>query len=369
MRCFLPALPIALLALLSPGSASAHDPFEITVDASLHADRLEVQTTMGRGTAATSCPAAAGERPREGAAALEALRSRMEACGPRLHEVTSGGEALRPRASSAAVTEENDIEVTLVYPPPATGTLRFDAVLLKSLPEPTYGADIRVRREGALLGQRLLRAEDSTFEIEIGAPAAGTGAPAPANPPEMPSFGQYLRLGVEHILTGYDHLLFLAALLAVCRGVRSALGIVTCFTLAHSLTLVLAAFQVVTLSSRIVEPLIAATIVFVGAENLLRGEEPKGRWALTFAFGLVHGLGFAGVLREMGLGEDGGSIVVPLLSFNLGVELGQLGITLLFLPILWRLRAVPAFARHGERGLSLVVVALGLYWMVERAVS
>ncbi|MDC0683022.1 HupE/UreJ family protein [Sorangium atrum] len=361
-------MSVALVALLSADSALAHDPFEITTEASLLADRLEVQITMARGTAATSCPDAAGGRPREGPASLEAWRSRMEACAPRLYEVTAGGEALRPSAARAALTVENDAEMTLVYPLPARGPLRFDAVLLRQLPEPTFGAEIRVMREGALLGQQLLRAEASTFEIDIAAPAPGAGAPAPARP-EMPSFGQYLRLGVEHILTGYDHLLFLTALLAVCRSVRSVLGIITCFTLAHSLTLVLAVLQVVTISSRVVEPLIAATIVFVGAENLLRGEEPKGRWALTFAFGLIHGLGFAGVLRELGLGEGGGSIVVPLLSFNLGVELGQLGITLLFLPILWRLRAAPAFARHGQRGLSLVVVALGLYWLVERAVS
>ena len=106
-----------------------------------------------------------------------------------------------------------------------------------------------------------------------------------------------------------------------------------------------------TLPGRVVEPLIAATIVFVGVENLLRGDEPKGRWLLTFAFGLVHGLGFAAALKEIGLGADGTSIVGPLVAFNLGVEIGQLAVAVPLLALLWKLRALPAFARHGARAL------------------
>jgi hypothetical protein len=99
--------------------------------------------------------------------------------------------------------------------------------------------------------------------------------------------------------------------------------VITCFTLAHSVTLGLAALDFVTLSPRLVEPLIAASIVFVGVENLLRRDDPRGRWALTLAFGLIHGFGFAGVLKDAGLGSSGAALLVPLFSFNLGVELGQ----------------------------------------------
>ena len=120
------------------------------------------------------------------------------------------------------------------------------------------------------LGQKVLRPDDAAFEIPI------TGeAEAPGTPP-LPGFRAYVRLGVEHILTGIDHLLFLLGLLVVCRRFRTVAAIVTCFTVAHSVTLALAALEVVTLSSRVVEPLIAATIVLVGVENLMRGDEPRG---------------------------------------------------------------------------------------------
>jgi hypothetical protein len=135
------------------------------------------------------------------------------------------------------------------------------------------------------------------------------------------------------------------------------------------LTLALAALDVVKLSGRIVEPLIAATIVFVGVENVVRGEEPRGRWALTFGFGLVHGLGFASALRDIGLGAFGTSVVGPLVGFNLGVELGQLAVAAVLLALLWLLRRLPAFARHGTRAASVLVAAIGLVWLCQRLVG
>ena len=121
-----------------------------------------------------------------------------------------------------------------------------------------------------------------------------------------PDFWSFLRLGIEHIWTGYDHLLFLAGLLIVCSRVRTIIGIVTSFTVAHSITLGLAATDTFNLPGRLVEPLIAATILYVGAENLIRrGTEPSGRWIIAFAFGLVHGFGFASALRELNLPRTG----------------------------------------------------------------
>ena len=186
---------------------------------------------------------------------------------------------------------------------------------------------------------------------------------------ETPTFWGFLRLGVEHIWTGYDHLLFLFALLVVCRSFRAIVAIITCFTLAHSLTLALATLNVVNLPSRFVEAAIAASIVFVGLENLVRrGEEPKGRWALTFAFGLIHGFGFASVLRELGVGQGGQGLVMPLFTFNLGVEIGQVAVAAIVLPVVWRLRKNEKFLRRGVPALSAVVAAAGLYWLLERTV-
>jgi hydrogenase/urease accessory protein HupE len=182
-----------------------------------------------------------------------------------------------------------------------------------------------------------------------------------------PNFWEFLVLGIRHIWTGYDHLLFLAGLLIVCRRLRVIVGIITAFTVAHSLTLGLAATNMVNLPNRMVEPLIAASILFVGAENLIRrGAEPKGRWAVAFAFGLVHGFGFASVLRELGLGSNGRGIALPLFSFNLGVEVGQITIAAIALPVVWQLRKSPGFIRRGVPIISAAVAATGLYWLLER---
>ena len=170
---------------------------------------------------------------------------------------------------------------------------------------------------------------------------------------------------MEHILTGYDHLLFLFALLVVTRNFTSALKVITCFTLAHSITLGVAAFDLVQISSRIVEPLIAVTIVYVGVENIWKRGDPHGRWMLTFAVGLIHGFGFASVLRELGVGSRGG-VAMPLFSFNLGVELGQIAVAAIALPIIWQLRKREKFLRYGVPACSVVVALLGAFWFAQR---
>jgi hydrogenase/urease accessory protein HupE len=362
------AIALALVLGLG-GTAQAHDPFQITTDARLRADALEVRVTMLGNTAAHLCGAVDGGRIELDAATFAALRGAFERCAPGLYEIRAGGAPLPPTLSEIALGVEGDVDFRIVYPRPAKAPLRFDAVHLARLTDPTYGAELTVTGEGTFLGQALLRADARTLEVPLtGAAPDGT---RPLQPPQ-PSGTAYLRLGVWHILGGFDHLLFLAGLLIVCRRLRSILTIVTCFTVAHSLTLALAALNVVTLPSRVVEPLIAATIVFVGAENLLRSgdsdKEPRGRAVLTLAFGLIHGFGFASALREIGLGAGGAPLLLPLFSFNLGVELGQVAVAAVFLPLVWRLRRWPPFARYGVRAVSLVIVATGTYWLLARTI-
>jgi hydrogenase/urease accessory protein HupE len=181
----------------------------------------------------------------------------------------------------------------------------------------------------------------------------------------------FFRVGVGHILGGYDHLLFLAALLLVCRSLGEAAKIITCFTVAHSITLALAALDVVRLPSRVVEPMIAASIVYVAAENLWSawyGTRPSvvHRAAITFGFGLVHGLGFASALRESGLGSASRGIVGPLVQFNLGVEAGQLAVAAVIFPLLLYLRKRPVFERRWVPACSAFVAAAGAWWLVHR---
>jgi hydrogenase/urease accessory protein HupE len=174
-------------------------------------------------------------------------------------------------------------------------------------------------------------------------------------------------LGIEHILSGYDHLLFLFGLLIGVPQFRQAFIVLTAFTIAHSFTLILATLGAVQVSSRVIEPLIAATIVSVGLENLfVRDEKLRLRWVIAFAFGLVHGFGFASVLSDLAIGLRGSRLVWPLLTFNLGVEIGQIFVASLAFPLLSWLRSKPAVTRWGVPALSWLVMLTGIYWLFER---
>ena len=350
------------VALFCARSAAAHDPFEITTDAHVHADELRVHTTMSLLTAERACLTLPGPPRRAELADFETFRAELAACARSYYRITSGGAALALRNSTLQLTVEGDVDMQSVYERPRKTPLVFEALGLQKL-APRAGVVITVTGERTFLGQKLLRPDDSAFELPI-----TDEAEAPGTAP-LPSFGRFLALGVEHILTGADHLLFLFGLLVVCRRLKTVAIVVTCFTVAHSVTLALAALDVLTLPSRVVEPLIAATIVLVGFENLYRGEEPAGpwptRWCAAFGFGLIHGLGFAGALKALGLGTHGSSLIAPLVAFNLGVELGQLSIAALLLAALWSLRKSGKLPRL-PRFASLAVAAIGLVWFVQR---
>jgi len=183
-------------------------------------------------------------------------------------------------------------------------------------------------------------------------------------PPLWKRLAQFFRLGVWHIFLGYDHLCFLLALVLASRF-RELVKIVTSFTVAHSVTLILAALDVVRLPVRVVESGIAATIVYVAVQNV-RGAPTERRWLLTFFFGLIHGFGFANVLGEMNLPPTG--LVRCLLSFNLGVEAGQLAFVAAAIPCIAWLRK----SKHERRIVTALCLALALFgtaWFVDRALN
>jgi hydrogenase/urease accessory protein HupE len=175
-----------------------------------------------------------------------------------------------------------------------------------------------------------------------------------------------LALGVEHILTGYDHLIFLLGLIIVGGSLRSLVGVVSAFTLAHSITLALAATGVLAPSPRFVEPAIALSIAYVGVENLFVKDASR-RWRIAFPFGLIHGFGFAGALREIGLPHA--QVPVALVSFNLGVELGQLGVLALALPLVLTAHRAPRFGERGVRAVSGTIALAGVVLFVVRVVA
>jgi hypothetical protein len=191
---------------------------------------------------------------------------------------------------------------------------------------------------------------------------------------------QFIREGIWHIWLGFDHVLFLLALLLPAVLIRvqghwqaagtfssvcwNVVSIVTAFTLAHSLTLSLAALDVVRLPSRLVESTIAASVVLAGLGNLYPTMISR-RWMVAFGFGLIHGFGFAAVLTELGLPHD--SLLLSLVSFNVGVEIGQLAIVAAFLPLAYLIRRTWSYPKLVLTGGSLAVIAIALVWFTERA--
>lgn len=180
--------------------------------------------------------------------------------------------------------------------------------------------------------------------------------------PFLSKFYQFLKLGGEHIFLGYDHILFLLALILIGGSFGSILKIVTAFTLAHSVTLSLAALNIMLLPGKLVEATIALSIIYIAVENFIVSENNQ-RWIITFIFGLMHGFGFARVVSGLGLPIDG--MAISLFAFNVGVELGQLLILAALYPLII-LISKSANRRGIVRALSSVILVFGLVWFIER---
>lgn len=176
------------------------------------------------------------------------------------------------------------------------------------------------------------------------------------------AFLQFVHMGVMHIFTGYDHIAFLLGVVLIGGSFKTIVKVVTSFTVAHSITLALAALSIVVLPSRIVESGIALSIMYIAAENLFFKQFDR-RWIVTFFFGLVHGFGFASVLQELHLA--GRLLATALFSFNLGVEIGQVCIVSLLLPLLWYMQKQwynPWVIRVASTG----IFVLGSFWFWQR---
>jgi uncharacterized membrane-anchored protein YitT (DUF2179 family) len=180
---------------------------------------------------------------------------------------------------------------------------------------------------------------------------------------------QFIGLGFSHILDGTDHLLFLLCLVIPLRRLRSLIPVVTAFTVAHSITLIASAYDLAPSAlwfPPLIETLIAASIVYMALENIAGQANLHRRWMIAFGFGLVHGFGFSFALRQT-LQFAGSHLLASLLSFNMGVELGQLLVLLLTIPVLELLFRFVVAERMGTIILSALVAHTGWHWMTERA--
>ena len=275
--------------------------------------------------------------------------------------------------SAAWHTNESLISFGLDKPlqsPPKTGAVLFDVFSVFGDRHSVLGV-FEYRGEPTEPIVFTLVEPDYLFDIDFAKAQSppGSGKPAPSAPTaalprsnagDSPVW-RFFKLGIAHILTGYDHLCFLLALLVVSR-LRPLIAIVTSFTIAHSITLLLAAFGVITLPTRFIECAIALTIIYVAVENLWRSNFAH-RWLLTFFFGLIHGFGFANTLNPQELPAQ--AKAKCLLVFNLGVEAGQLAVVLVLLPLslaLSRWQHGP----HTKVAISVIVALLGLAWFLDR---
>lgn len=268
-------------------------------------------------------------------------------------------------------TQQSTVTITGRFPTGAKGfALR--------LPREVGGALFVGRRDAIDLSPQLLAAGQPSQPLPLTDASINAGsAKMPEDegeieanvpdsiPPGVITAGQFLALGFWHIIPdGPDHILFVLGLFLLSPTLKPLLWQVTAFTLAHSVTLALAMYDIVRLPSEIVEPLIAASIAFIAIENLFASKLKPWRLIIVFAFGLLHGLGFAGVLSELAL--PAGQLGPAIVGFNLGVEMGQLAVIgLAFLAVGW-LRNSKAYRRAVIIPASLAIAAIGIYWAIER---
>jgi len=274
-------------------------------------------------------------------------------------DLSIGGEAVPLALGAIEVPPVGDTgkaretTIRLTGEAPATGALdwRFD---------PAFGSSVlRLVRAGEDEPfDSLYVTEGDTATMQTGADAAPRGA--------WRTLVDYIPIGFDHIVPkGLDHILFVIGLFLLTTRLGPLLWQVTTFTLAHSVTLALAALGLVTVSPAIVEPLIAASIVFIAVENMMTDRLHKWRLLTVFVFGLLHGLGFAGVLAEFGLPAD--QFVAGLVGFNIGVEVGQLAvIAACYLLVGFWFADKPWYRKAVVFPASAVIALIAAYWFFER---
>jgi hydrogenase/urease accessory protein HupE len=274
------------------------------------------------------------------------FNGRVHLSGSRpLHLVWTG---IRPLAG------RNAIQLSFRAPGPLGGKLTYSGNVFPY--DPQHQTFVNVYDDGSLADQWITNARSPPRTYYRG---NGQGV--------LAVLKTFVPAGAQHIWIGPDHLLFLLGLLLFGGTWRRLLWIVTAFTIGHSITLSLAVLDIVTPPASITEPAIALTIVIVGVDNLLRGEGRDLRVLLAGAFGLIHGFGFASVLKEFGLPR--GATGWSLFGFNVGVELGQLAVVVpLALALGWLWRRRPRLARQIATAGSIVVIAGGGYWFLQRTI-
>lgn len=275
--------------------------------------------------------------------------SNAEATG--LLKVAPLSADLAPQSPKANKSTHSSLQLTYVWPQPIS-SLKFRYDLF--IPDAPKASNLMTITQGDTIENTVFTPEKREFVL----------GGSQHNPVD---FAGFIRLGFDHILGGLDHLLFLLALLALGGGLGYLLKVITAFTVAHSITLFLTAAGVIDFPAQFIESGIALSIAYVAAENLFRRNGPaleRTRWVVTFLFGLLHGMGFADILKEIGIPSQ--NLLGSVIGFNLGVEAGQLLVVIPLFVVLTGLKRW-RWEVNIRRLASAGAMAAGLFWFIQRA--
>ena len=340
-----------LLALAAP--ATAHPvPFSF-LDVQLHPSAIDVSLVAHDFDLGHDLNISPSDQLLDPTLVEQREKAMQAMLAPRL-ELAADGRVLTPEwGPTEILRDRQSLRFHLRYPVSSTpGTIAVTTTMFPY--DPMHQTFVNVYEGETLTSQMILDAKHPHLEYFAGS-RQGVAA----------VIRKFIPAGIHHILIGPDHLLFLVGLLLLGGSVRQLLIVVTSFTVAHSITLSLAALNIVTPPARLIEPAIALSIVYVGADNILaKGGRDVRAW-IAFTFGFIHGFGFANVLREMDLPRR--ALGWSLFSFNIGVEIGQLFVVVLVATAFTMLRARSEWSRrHLALAGSIVVIAAGTFWFVQR---
>jgi len=342
---------VAFLALAGP--VDAHPvPFSY-LDVQVQKNGLDVSLVVHIFDIAHDLQLAPPERLLEPAVVAERASAIRALLAPRL-ELDADGRRLTPEWSEPEILRERQsLRLRVRYPATAApGTVALNTIMFPY--DPQHQTFVNMYEGETLTSQMIL--DDKHPHLEY---FAGTRQGV------LAVVKKFIPAGIHHILIGPDHILFLVGLLLLGGTMRQLLFVVTGFTVAHSITLSLAALNIVTPPARLIEPAIALSIVYVGADNILAKGGRDVRVWIAFTFGFIHGFGFANVLREMDLPAR--ALGWSLFAFNVGVEIGQLLVVVLVASAFQALRSRSEWAgRHLALAGSVVVILAGAFWFVQR---
>jgi hydrogenase/urease accessory protein HupE len=367
-----------VLAALAPLAARAHPLTQGSLDVVIHGDRVDVtaRVTLEEVSVTNMLAARDPLRPPVSGASDEAFAEHAEYLAGHLLIAVDRrplvGRVVRVQGTGAAGSQGQMVTYELEYRPPADAPsaltsgskLELSTTVLTDVEfvggvkwEASYAVRIAQDGHGAAAGMLLVAGKPVMFDLNQTGAGIGGGGPTIDR---WRMFEDYLHHGVRHILEGYDHLLFISALVLATRRLWDLLKVVTAFTIAHTITLALAALNLIHLNARIVEPMIAASIVFVALQNVFwpRTARGWGRMGAAFFFGLFHGLGFAGGLLDAMREMPVSSTLVAILAFSIGVELGHQMIVVPLFAALKLARRTRSDQEAKER-LSLVAQRVG----------